>query len=105
MDLDSVITALVRRLLAELRWRLPINVATVSVNGGVVFTRVTAPPPGSPSNTVAIEHVTGEVGDEGFEAPLHLMFVDATGRVRLGLARGSGPPVLLAVVEEDDENA
>ncbi len=101
MDLESIVTALVRRLLAELKWRLPITVATVSANGGVVFTRVSAPPPGSPINSVAIEHVAGEVGDEGFEAPLHLMFVDATGRVRLGLARGSGPPVLMAPVEEE----
>jgi hypothetical protein len=101
VDLDAVIAALVRRVLAELKWRLPITVATVSANGGVVFTRVTAAPPGSAAGSVAIEHVTGEVADEGFAAPLHLMLTDATGRVRLGLARGSGPPVLMAVVEED----
>jgi hypothetical protein len=102
LDLESIIKTLMLRVLTELRWRLPITVATVSKNGGVIFTRVTDAPAGSPPGSVAIEHVTGEVGDEGFEAPLHLMLTDATGRVRLAIARGSGPPALLAVVEEDE---
>jgi hypothetical protein len=97
VNLDETITTLVRRVVAELKWRLPIMVATVSANGGFVFSRVTAAAPGS----VAIEHVTGEVADEGLMAPLHLMLTDATGRARLAVARGSGPPALMAVVEED----
>lgn len=102
VDLDAIIKTLVRRLLTELRWRLPITIATVSKNSGVIFTRVSEAPLGSPPGSVAVEHVTGEIGDEGLEAPLHLMLCDATGRVRLAIARGSGQPVLLEVVEEKE---
>ena len=98
VDLEAIITEVVAQLRARFRYRLPINVATIAANGAVLFTRVTT---AEAAGAVTLEHVAGDVGDEGFEAPFHLMATDATGRVRLAVARGSGPPSLMAVVEEE----
>jgi hypothetical protein len=83
-------------------FRLPIHVASISPNGSVLFTRFTAPPPPSKPGSVELEHVTGNLEDEGFLTPVHMLATDATGRSKTGLKRATGDPVILEYAEDDD---
>ena len=95
MDVESIILALLREVIKTHRFRLPITVATVASNGSVLITRVTTPPPLSPAGSVEQEHVAGDIVDEGFLAPIHMMVTDATGRAKLAIQRGDGPPLIV----------
>lgn len=100
MDVESAIIRLVRDVLVQAKFRLPIQVATVAANGACLFTRMTAPPPNAPKGSATLEHITGEVDDDGFEAPIHFMLTDATMRVRVAVARGGAAPVLMEPLQE-----
>lgn len=99
MDLETAIERLAARVLKGDGFRLPLYVASIAANGAVLFTRFEAAPPGSPPGSVTSEHVTGEVGDDGFQMPVHLMIKDATGRVRIARHTGQGAPTFIDVVE------
>ncbi|MCA9653095.1 MAG: hypothetical protein KC501_24485 [Myxococcales bacterium] len=102
MDIEAVLAALLRELLARHGFRLPVTVASVGRNGAVLFTRFTAAPSGSARGAVEQEHVTGEIEDEGFLAPVHLLATDATGKARLAVQRRHGPPLVLDTAEPDE---
>ena len=103
LDLETAIHRVVGRLLKAEGFRLPVHVASVAANGAVLFTRFEEAPPGSPPGTVSSEHITGDVDDAGFLAPVQIMVTDASGRVRLARQGRSGRPVILEVVEPEDE--
>ena len=94
MDLETAIERLVGRVLKSDGFRLPVYVASIAANGAVLFTRFEA----AGAGTVTSEHVAGEVGDNGFQMPVHLMVKDATGRVRV--ARHSGEATVLIELGE-----
>ena len=95
MDIEALVLRVVRDAVAHRRYRMPIRTAAVGANGAVLFTEFTPAPLGSPKGSVAQNHVTGQIPDEGFEAPLHVMVTDATGRATVAMFRGSGDPVWL----------
>lgn len=102
MDIEAVLASLLRQLLAQHGFRLPVTVASVGRNGAVLFTRFSTAPTGSARGSVEQEHVTGEIEDEGFLAPVHLLATDATGKARLALQRRAGGPIVLETVEPSD---
>ena len=99
MDLETAIERLAARVLKADGFRLPLYVASIAANGAVLFTRFEQSPPGSPPGTITSEHVTGEVGDDGFQMPVHLMIKDATGRIRIARHTGQGAPTLIDLAE------
>ncbi len=101
MDIETVLAALLRELLTQHGFRLPITVASVGVGGSVLFTRFTATSATAPRGSVEQEHIAGELGDEGIAAPVHLMATDATGRARMAVQRPHGPLVVLEQVEPE----
>lgn len=100
MDIEAIILAVVRELIKTHKFRLPMTIASVGANGSVLFTRMAPTPPGAPPGSVEQEHVTGEIDDEGFLAPIHMMVVDATGRAKLAIHRGVGDPVIVSQTED-----
>lgn len=74
---------------------MPMRTAAVGANGAVLFSEFTAPPLGAAKGSITQTHVTGKIPDEGFEAPLHVMITDATGRATVAMFRGGGDPVYL----------
>jgi len=99
MDLESAIDRLVSRLIKRDGFRLPLHVASVAANGAVLFTRYEAAPPGSPPGSVSSEHVTGDVGDEGFGAPIHIMVKGAAGRVHVARHNAAGTTTQFQLVD------
>jgi hypothetical protein len=102
MDIEAVVLSFVRILVKQYAFRLPIHVASVAPNGSVLFTRFTSPPPPSKPGAVTLEHVTGNLEDEGFLTPFYMLATDATGRAKTGVKRSAGDPVVLDFADEDD---
>ena len=94
MDLEAAIERVVAQVVKAEGFRLPLHVASIAANGAVLFTRFEEPPPGSPAGSVTSEHVAGDVGDEGFLAPIDIMVKDATGRIRIARQGPTGTPIL-----------
>lgn len=103
MDIEAVLASLLRQLIARHGFRLPVTVAAVGRNGAVLFTRFSAAPPGAAPGSVEQEHISGQIEDDGFLAPVHLLATDATGRARLCLQRRSGSPRVLETTEPSDD--
>ncbi len=95
MDIERLVLRVVRDTVAQLRYRTPIRTAAVGANGAALFSVFTPAPFGSKPGAIAQEHVTGDIPDEGFESPIHVMVTDGTGRATLAVLRGSGEPVFL----------
>ena len=102
MDIEAVLSALLRELIKAHGFRLPVTIASVGHNGAVLFTRFTAAPLGAKRGTVEQEHVTGDLPDDGFLAPVNLLATDATGKARMAKQGRSGPPHILETVEPKD---
>lgn len=100
MNVEAVIRTVVRELVVKRDFRLPLHIATLAANGASLVTRIEAPPADAEPLSVTQTHVAGDVGDEGFASPLHLLITDATGRVRVAIARGRGAPTFLVPVPE-----
>ncbi len=101
MDLETAIQRTVGLLVKTEGFVLPLHVASVAANGASLFTRFEAPPPGSPPGTATSEHITGDVPDDGFLAPIHMLVKDATGKVRLAKLGPTGAPILLELADDD----
>ena len=95
MDVEDLVLRVVRDAVAHRRYRLPIRTAAVGGNGAALFTEFTAPPFSSAKGSIAQTHVTGKIPDEGFEAPIHVMVTDSTGRATVAMFRGGGDPLWL----------
>jgi len=95
MDIEQLVLRVVRDAVAHRRYRLPMRTAAVGANGAVLFTEFKAAAPTSPRGSVAQTHVTGQIPDDGFEAPVHVMVTDATGRATVAMFRGGGEPLWL----------
>lgn len=95
MDIEDLVLRVVRDAVAHRRYRMPMRTAAVGANGAVLFTEFSAAPFGSPKGSIAQTHVTGQIPDDGFEAPVHVMITDATGRATVAMFRGGGDPVWL----------
>lgn len=104
MDLETAIQRLTAQAIRTHGFRLPIYVASVAANGAVLFTRFEPPPVGSAPGSATSEHVTGDVGDEGFEAPIHLMAKDSAGRIRLARLTLTGDLLPIEIATSDDED-
>jgi hypothetical protein len=100
MDIEEVVLAFVRQLVSKHGFRLPIHVASLAPNGSVLFSRFEATSPAAPGSAT-LEHVTGQLEADGFEAPVHLLATDATGRAKVGLQRPTGAPVVLEFADPD----
>ncbi len=100
MDIEAVLASLLRELVTRHGFRLPVTIASVGHNGAVLFTRFTPAPLGAKRGSVEQEHVTGQIADEGFLAPVHLMATDATGKARLAVQKKNGPPQVLETVDD-----
>jgi len=95
MDIEDLVLRVVRDAVAHRRYRMPMRTAAVGANGAVLFSEFTAPPFGAAKGSIAQTHVTGQIPDEGFGAPVHVMITDATGRATVAMFRGGGDPLWL----------
>lgn len=102
MDLETALHRIVGQLLNSEGFRLPIHVASLAANGASLFTRFEAPPAGSSPGAFTSEHVSGDVHDEGFLAPIHILVKDATGRIRLARQGPSGTPVFVELADDSE---
>ncbi|MEM6992788.1 MAG: hypothetical protein AAF721_19895 [Myxococcota bacterium] len=105
MDLETAIHSVVAKLVKSEGFTLPLHVASLAANGASLFTRIEAPPRGSPPGTVSSEHVTGDVPDDGFLAPIHLLVKDAAGRIRVVRQGPTGALRYYEFVQDDDAEA
>ena len=95
MDIEQLVLRVVRDAVARRSYRMPMRTAAVGSNGAVLFSEFTAPPFGADKGSITQTHVTGKIPDEGFEAPIHVMITDATGRATVAMFRGTGDPIYL----------
>lgn len=98
MDLETAIQRIVGKLIAAQGFMLPITVSSVAANGGVLCTRFETAPTSAPRGTATLEHIAGDVPDDGFAAPIHMLFKDAAGRVALWRQGPMGEPTPIELV-------
>jgi len=97
--MEGTLLSVVRELIARHDFRLPIQAASLSANGASLVTRVEEPSQGNRPGSVVIRHVAGDVGDEGFVTPVHILLTDSLGRARVAITRGTGVPTLYKLTE------
>ncbi len=92
MDVEALVLRVVRGAVARFKYRLPIRTAAVGANGAVLFTAFSSAPITAARGSITQTHITGEIPEEGFQAPVHIMVTDATGRATVAMFRGAGEP-------------
>lgn len=93
VDVEALVLRVVRDAIARYRYRTPIRTAAVGSNGASLFSEFTQAPFGSAKGSITQKHITGEIPDEGFATPIHVMVTDGTGRATIATLRGGTDPV------------